>query len=494
MTITSSTAPNASPDQLAADARVHSRRWWILAILGLAQLMVVLDATIVNIALPSAQRALGFSTSEREWVVTAYSLAFGSLLLFGGQLSDFLGRKRMFLIGVVGFGVASGIGGFSTGFIMLIAARAAQGAFAALLAPAALSLLTVTFSDSSDRGTAFGIYGAIAGAGGAVGLLLGGALTEYLSWRWCLYVNCVLAAIAVTGGTLLLVNQARATNIHFDIPGTITVVLGLVGIVFGCAEAETQGWTSLITLGSIIAGFILLAVFVLIEQRSSHPMLPLRIIMHRVRGASYLALGFGSLGIFGVFLFLTYFLQQQLGYSPIDTGLAFLPMVGFIMVTSVIATSKILPRYGPKLAVAPGMLITAVGMALLTRISLHASYLTVIVPPLVLMGIGLGLVFGTAMNIGTAGTTEADAGVASAMINTSQQIGGSIGVALLNTIVASATADYLIHRTATTLAKNNADVHGYIVAFAVVAIILAVGAALAAIVYPNGKVTVAPDA
>ena len=495
---TAITAPNDprppfGPDHLATLAHAHSRRWWILGVLGLAQLMVVLDATIVNIALPSAQHALGFSTADRQWVVTAYSLAFGSLLLLGGRLSDFLGRKRMFLIGVVGFGIASAVGGFSTGFIMLIIARGAQGAFGAMLAPAALSLLTTTFSDTSERGKAFGIYGAIAGAGGAVGLLLGGVLTEYLDWRWCLYVNCAFAVIAVIGGALLLSNQARATDVRFDIPGTITAILALVGIVYGFSEADTKGWTSPLTLGFIAAGVILLAVFVLIERRSSHPLLPLRVITHRTRGASYLAIGFAGIGVFGVFLFLTYFLQDQLGYSPVRTGLAFLPMVAALMVASILSTSKVLPRYGPKLAVAPGMLIAAVGMVLLTRITLQASYLTVIVPALVLLGFGIGLVFGTAMNIGTAGATEADAGVASAMINTSQQIGGSIGTALLNSLAASATATYLLHRTSSTLSRNHAALHGDIVVFTVAAAILAAGALVAAVVYPNGKVAVDSD-
>jgi EmrB/QacA subfamily drug resistance transporter len=456
--------------------------------------MVVLDATIVNIALPSAQQALHFSTADRQWVVTAYSLAFGSLLLLGGRLSDFLGRKRMFLIGVAGFGVASAVGGFSTGFIMLVIARGAQGAFGALLAPAGLSLLTTTFSDSAERGKAFGIYGAIAGAGGAVGLLLGGVLTEYLDWRWCLYVNCIFAVIAFVGGVRLLSNQARATDVRFDLPGIVTVILGLVGIVYGFSEADTKGWTSPVTLGCIAAGLVLLAVFVVVERRSSHPLLPLRVIMHRTRGASYLSIGFVGVGIFGVFLFLTYFFQDQLGYSPVLTGLAFLPMIAALMVSSIVSTSRILPRYGPKLAVAPGMLIAAAGMVVLTQITLHADYLTAIVPALVLLGIGIGLVFGTAMNIGTAGATEADAGVASAMINTSQQIGGSIGTALLNSLAASATATYLLHRTSSILTRNQAELHGYIVVFTVVAAILAGGAVVAALVYPNGKVAVDPNA
>src|SRR5690349_23990921 len=301
-------------------------RWWILGVVGLAQLMVVLDATIVNIALPSAQHDLGFSNADRQWVVTAYSLAFGSLLLLGGRLSDLFGQRRMLIIGLIGFAAASALGGAATGFDMLVVGRAIQGAFGALLAPAALSTLAVTFSDPAERGKAFGVYGAIAGAGGAVGLLLGGLLTEYLSWRWCLYVNVILALVAVTGAVRLLPNQPRDTKVYLDPAGTILVVAGLVSLVYGLSEAETKGWGAPTTIILLVAGVVLLTAFVLVERRASHPLLPLRIVLNRFRGGSYLAIGLSAVGLFGVFLFLTYYLQLIMSYSPVTTGLAFLPM------------------------------------------------------------------------------------------------------------------------------------------------------------------------
>src|SRR6478736_9693275 len=270
---------------------VRDRRWWILGVVGLAQLMVVLDATIVNIALPSAQRALGFSNTDRQWVVTAYALAFGGLLLLGGRLSDLFGRRRMLIIGLVGFGAASALGGAATSFAVLVIGRGAQGAFGALLAPAALSTLTVTFTDPAGRGRAFGVYGAIAGAGGAVGLLLGGVLTEYLSWRWCLYVNVILAAIAVAGAVRLLASQPRDPGVRIDWPGTVL------------SEAATKSWSAPETIVLLVAGVVLLAAFVLVEQRVAHPLLPLRIVLNRFRGGAYLAIGLSSIGVFGIFLF-----------------------------------------------------------------------------------------------------------------------------------------------------------------------------------------------
>ena len=264
--------------------RAADNRWWILAVAGLAQLMVVLDATIVNIALPSAQRDLGFSNADRQWVVTAYSLAFGGLLLLGGRLSDLVGRRRMFLIGLVGFAGASALGGAATGFVTLVIARAIQGAFGAMLAPAALSILTTTFVEPSERGKAFGVYGAIAGSGGAVGLLLGGVLTEYLSWRWCLYVNVALAVVALVGAMRLLVNQPRNPDVRLDPPGSVLAVTGLVAFVYGMSEAATHGWGAPLTVTLIVGGVVLLAGFVLVERRAEHPLLPLRVVLNRYRG------------------------------------------------------------------------------------------------------------------------------------------------------------------------------------------------------------------
>src|SRR6516165_10028475 len=279
----------------------QGRRWWILGVVGLAQLMVILDATIVNIALPSAQRALGFSNADRQWVVTAYALAFGGLLLLGGRLSDLVGRRRMLIIGLVGFAGASALGGAANSFTVLVIGRGLQGAFGALLAPAALSTLTVTFTDPAERGKAFGVFGAIAGGGGAVGLLLGGFLTEYLSWRWCLYVNVILGVVAVTGALRLLPAYPRDPDVRIDWPGTVLVAAGLVAVVYGLSEADTKGWGAPTTLALLAAGVVLLVAFVLVERRVPHPLLPLRIVLNRFRGGAYLAIGLSAIGVFGIF-------------------------------------------------------------------------------------------------------------------------------------------------------------------------------------------------
>ena len=478
---------NLSPTDPASTAPTDPRRWLVLAVLGLAQLMVVLDSTIVNIALPHAQRALGFSLADRQWVVTAYSLAFGGLLLLGGRLSDLVGRKRTFVIGLVGFAAASGIGGLAQNFGMLIGARAVQGAFGALLAPSALSLLTTTFSDPDERGKAFGIFGAIAGGGGAIGLLLGGLLTQDESWRWCLYVNVGIALVALAGALLLLHNQPRRTDVRLDIPGTLAAVAGLASLVYGLSEAATDGWSSPLTIGLLVGAAVLLTTFVLIERRVAHPLLPLRIVLHRSRGASYLAIGLTAIGVFGVFLFLTYYLQTILGYSPIRTGLAFLPMVAALVLASTTSTALLLPRFGPRILVMVGMVLAAGGMLLFTRFTVSTSYLTGIIPGLILAGLGVGMVFGTAINTATAHASQADAGVASAMVNTGQQIGGSVGTALLNTIAASATTAYLATHAPSHAHVLEASVHGDVRAFTVVVGILLGAAVLCGIVYPGGR-------
>jgi EmrB/QacA subfamily drug resistance transporter len=462
-------------------------RWWVLGVVGLAQLMVVLDATIVNIALPSAQHDLGFSNADRQWVVTAYSLAFGSLLLLGGRLSDLVGRRRMLIIGLVGFAAASALGGAANGFALLVVGRAIQGGFGALLAPAALATLTVTFSDPAERGKAFGVYGAIAGAGGAVGLLLGGLLTEYLSWRWCLYVNVILALVCVTGAVRLLRNQPRDPNVHLDPLGTILVVAGLVALVYGLSEAETKGWGAPITIALLVAGVVLLAAFVLVERRVAHPLLPLRIVLDRFRGGSLLAIGLSAIGLFGVFLFLTYYLQLILRYSPVVTGLAFLPMIGALIVTSTAVSAVLMSRVGPRILIPAGLLVAAAGLVILAaQLGVNTSYPSIILPALVVIGLGLGLVFACAFNTSTYGAAREDAGVASAMVNTNQQVGGSIGTALLNTIAASAFSSYLLTHGQSPAAQAGAAVHSYIVAFWVSAGIFAASAIVCGLVLPSG--------
>ena len=457
------------------DAHQPSRRWLILALLGIAQLMVVLDATIVNIALPSAQQDLGFSDASRQWIVTAYALSFGSLLLLGGRIGDLFGRKWTFVAGLGGFAVASAIGGTAQSFEVLVAARALQGAFGAILAPAALSLLTTTFTDPTERGRAFAVFGAIAGAGGAIGLLLGGVLTEYLNWRWSLYVNLAFAVPAIVGALALLANRAEGARPRLDLPGTLLASTGLFSVVFGFSRAEALGWGAPITIGFLAAAVALLAGFVAWERRSAHPLLPLRVVLDRNRGGAYLVVGIASTGMFGVFLFLTYYLQKTLGYSPVTTGLAFLPMILALMPVAAIAQTQLLPRIGPRPLVATGMTLAAAGMLWLTGVGVDSSYASAILPALLALGVGLGLSMATAMNTATLGVQPRDAGVASAMVNTSQQVGGSIGTALLSTVASSAVASFIASSPKTPGLADQAAVHGYTTAFWWSAAIFAVG-------------------
>ena len=461
----------------------HERRWAILAILGIAQLMVVLDATIVNIALPSAQRALHFSNDNRQWIVTAYSLAFGSLLLLGGKISDLFGRKWTFIAGLSGFALASAVGGAAQSFGMLATARAFQGAFGALLAPAALSLLTTTFTDPGERNKAFGIFGAIAGSGASVGLLLGGLLTQYLNWRAVMYVNVAFAIVAVSGALTLLHNQAPAIKPRLDIPGVLTVSLGLFALVFGFNRAQTTSWTSAETIASLAAGVALLTAFAGIEARVTSPLLPLRVVRDRNRGAAYISMGLAAIAMFGVFLFLTYYLQVTRGYSPVTTGLAFLPMTLVVMVTAVVATTRLRPRVGPRPLMVAGMVLGAIGMLMLRGIALHTSYASGIMPGLIVMGMGLGLVFSTALNSATLGVTQSDAGVASATVNAAQQVGASLGTALLSTLAASAATGFVAGHRPTPLLLARAAVHGYTTAFTVSAAIFAAAAVIAGLLF-----------
>ena len=482
----------------ASAAEPDPRRWMILGVVGIAQLMVVLDATIVNIALPSAQRSLGFSTVDRQWVVTAYALAFGSLLLFGGRTGDLIGRKITFLGGLIGFAVASAVGGAATSFGMLVAARACQGAFGAFLAPAALGLLTTTFGDPKERGKAFGVFGAIAGGGGAVGLVLGGLLTEYLSWRWCLYVNLFFAGIAGVAAALLLKRQPSGRRSRLDIPGVLLVSASMFCLVYGFSNAASHNWHTPSSYGFLAAGVALLAAFAWWQTRAARPLLPPRIVLDRNRGGAYLAVLIVGAGMFGIFLFLTYYLQVTLRYSPVVTGVAFLPMIGMVIVCANLSNIVLLPRFGPKPLVMAGMLLSAASLVWLTHIGPQSSYAAAVLGPLLVAGAGFGFTIAPSMNTGTFGVAAQDAGVASATLNAGQQIGGSIGTSLLNTLAAGATAAYLTaHVTAGALVRGRPNpqltglalVHGYHTAFWWSAGIFLAGAVICGTLLRRGPLT-----
>ncbi|MGW5125974.1 MFS transporter [Streptomyces sp. NPDC004069] len=444
-------------------------RWRALVFIALAQLMVVLDATIVNIALPSAQRDLGISDGNRQWVVTAYALAFGGLLLFGGRIADLWGRKRAFVTGLTGFAAASALGGAATTGAMMFGARALQGVFGALLAPAALSLLAVTFTDAKERAKAFGIYGAIAGGGGAVGLILGGFLTEYLDWRWTFFVNIPFAVVAAAGAYFVVREPSGGRNrSSLDVPGVVLSTLGLVALVYGFTRAESEGWSDTLTVSMFVASAVLLVAFALVESRVKAPLLPLRVVTDRNRGGIYLSLGLAVIGMFGLFLFLTYYLQVVRGYTPVRTGFAFLPMVAGMITGSTQIGARLMTRVPARLLMGPGFLVAATGMLLLTQLDLGSSYAALLLPAMLLLGLGMGTAFMPAMSLATQGVQPRDAGVASAMVNTSQQVGGAIGTALLNTIAASATTSYVkdhlagaATRPQQQLVQLQGMVHGY---------------------------------
>jgi EmrB/QacA subfamily drug resistance transporter len=469
-----------------APPRSHALRWWILVLVAIAQLMVVLDATIVNIALPSAQKALHFSNSDRQWIVTAYTLAFGGLLLVGGRIGDLFGRKRTLVTGLIGFGAASAIGGMAPSFGVLVGARALQGGFGALLAPTALSLLSTTFSDPGERGKAFAIYGSVVGSGAAVGLLLGGVLTEYLSWRWCLYVNLAFAIPTAVAALSLLDSGLHADKPRIDVPGTLTAVTGLFALVYGFNHAETTSWGSPVTLGFLTAGIVLLAAFAAIQRRAQHPLLPLRVVQDRNRGGSYLAIGIVGVGMFGAFFLLTFYLQRTLGFSPIETGFAFLPLVAAIIASATTSSAVLLNRTGPRPLVILGMVLAAAGMVLLTELSVHSTYAGHVLPALLLIGMGMGFTMAPSMNTATLGVTAADAGVAAATVNTMQQVGGSLGTALFSTLSASAASSYISAGQPNAGVIAQATVHGYTVAFWCAAAIFVVGAIVCGLLLRSG--------
>jgi EmrB/QacA subfamily drug resistance transporter len=473
---------------ITSPTSAHSQRdhrWLVLVVVSVAQLMVVLDATVVNIALPSAQADLGFPDSQRQWIVTAYALAFGSLLLLGGRVGDLVGRKRTFLIALVAFAAASALGGAAPSFAVLVIARALQGVAGALLAPAALGTLVTTFRDPRERGKAFGVFGTVAVGGGAVGLILGGILTQYVSWRWSMYVNVFFAAAAFAGALVYMAEAKPPTRPRIDLVGTVLAGLGLFGLVFGFSEAERDGWSSPATITALAIGVALLAAFVRVEQRVAHPLLPLRVVTDRSRGMAFAAVGIAGIAMFGLFLFLTYYLQVVKHFSPVSSGLAFLPMIGSIMISSNASNIVTLPRFGPRVVITIGMATGFVGLAYLSRLTVDSSYVAGVLPALILMGLAMGMVMAPSMNTATAGVHPQDAGVAAALVSTMQQVGGSIGTAVMSTIAASVTASYASAHNTGRRFDPVAATHGYTAVFLAAALVFAVGGVLAAALFPS---------
>jgi EmrB/QacA subfamily drug resistance transporter len=471
------------------ETRSPIHKGMVLGVIALCQLMVVLDTTIVNIALPSAQRDLGFSSDSRQWVITAYALTFGSLLLVGGRLSDRFGRRRTLMVGLLGFAFASALGGAAPNFELLVSARALQGLFAAILAPAVLSTLNVVFPGGHERIRAFTIYTAVAGGGGVIGLVLGGVLTQVLSWRWCLYVNLVFVVPAVVG---VIRYVPASIDRHLsgeprrgvDVPGIITGPGGVFALVLGFSQAETNGWSAPLTIGVLAASAILLSGFIAVEARVAQPLLPLEVLTNRHRAGSYLSIALIFCCVFSSFLLLTFFLQTNLGFSALKTGLGFLPMSAGLVVGVAVVNIKLLPRFGPRPIVPVGMLLASAAMLCLAQLSPSSTYSRDVVIPLILFGMGAGLGFAPLISTATANIRPAIAGVGSAMINTSQQVGGALGLSILSTVYASA-----VQKSA--LAHHNlatASIHGATVAFTVGAGILAVGAVIAAVMLQSVEV------
>jgi EmrB/QacA subfamily drug resistance transporter len=432
-----------------APPQVDVRRWWALGAVATAQLMVGIDLTIVNIALPSMQKDLGLSDPSRQWVITLFALGYGGLLLLGGRMSDLIGRRRALLVGLIGFALASALGGAATGGAMLLAGRGLQGVFGALLTPAVLATLAASFPSPAERGKAFGIYGAVMGSASGLGVLAGGVLTEYLDWRWSMYVNLPIAALAAAGVLYAVPAVQRAGGVRIDVLGAVLATAGLMGVVFGFGRAESDGWGAPATYASLAAGVTLLAAFLTVQARATSPLLPLRVLRDRKRGGSYLAVFSLAIGIFAALFFLTFYLQTVRHYSPLRAGLSFLPLTVGLMV-GVRVVSRLLARVRVRALICPGMLAIAAGLALLGLLRADSSYWLQVVPVFLLVGLGSGWVLVTANSTATLGA-GADSAVAGAMVMTSQQVGASLGTALLSTV-------------AGTVAAHSDAVHGFNVA------------------------------
>ncbi|WP_441249985.1 MFS transporter [Kitasatospora sp. McL0602] len=453
----SKTLTKTSPPQ----ARRGQYKGFALAVIAATQLMVVLDATIVNIALPHIQDALKFSDTSLSWVINAYTLTFGGLLLLGGRAGDILGRRRVFIAGVLLFGFASLLGGFAQDSNMLLAARALQGIGGAICSPTAFALIATNFEEGPDRNRAFGVFSAVAGSGAAIGLLAGGLLTEYLNWRWVFFVN-VPIAILIAVAAPLYINESKRQEGRFDLPGALASTLGLVSLVYGFIRAASDGWSDSLTIGSFVVGALLVLAFLVIERRTAQPITPLHLFSNRNRTGGLVMMLCLAAAMFGIFFYVTIFVQRVLGYSPLKAGVAFLPISVAIIIAAQLA-SAFQAKYGPKPFMAGGALLVTIGLTWLTQTSADSSYTTGVLGPTVIFGFGMGLVFVPVMLLAVAGVAAHETGAASGLLNSMQQIGGSLGLSILTTVFASAVRseatqkvpDFLAHATPQQKAEFN---------------------------------------
>lgn len=447
------------------------RRWRVLGIVVAAQLLIVLDANIVNVALPSVQTALGMSDGDRQWVVTAYSLAFGGFLLFGGRVADLRGPKRAFVAGLVGFALASAVAGLAQEPVTLLIGRAAQGLAGAFFAPAGLAMLATSFTDRTERAKAFGFFGAAVGTGGVAGMVLGGVLTEYASWRWCLLVNVPVVALLLVPAVRTLRDERPGRSRGYDLPGAMTATLGIGALIYGVSQTEVRGWADPLPLGFGVGGATLLVLFVYIEHRSARPMMPLRVVRHRARGGGHLINFLAGGALYAAYLFLTYYLQVSKGYSALQTGLAFVPMAIGILVGA-LGTGRLPGRTDPRVVLVTGLVLGALGLAGLATIDPGTGYVLLAAGQLVI-GLGVGAALTTVVSLTLEEVLPEDTGVASALTNATQQIGGAVGLSILNLLALSVT------NRAANPASASALTSGYTAAFLAGAGLLAAAALIA---------------
>ncbi|MCX5404176.1 MFS transporter [Streptomyces sp. NBC_00335] len=430
------TTPQLSTLRIPAAARRGGRPGVALTVIAACQLMVVLDATIVNIALPHIQTDLAISTTDLSWVISAYTLAFGGLLLLGGRAGDILGRRRVFLTGILLFTLASLLGGFAEESWQLLAARALQGVGGAIASPTSLALITTTFAEGPERNRAFGVFAAVSAGGGAIGLLAGGMLTEWLDWRWVFFVN-VPIGLLIAFLTPLYINESERHPGRFDIAGALTSTGGMTALVYGFIRASQDGWRDGLTIGSFGVAVLLLAAFVLVESRAPDPIIPLRMFSARNRTGTYVIMLSLAAAMFGMFFFIVQFVQNVLGFSPIRSGIGFLPITAAI-ITAAGLSQRLLPRFGPKPFMVIGSALTGAGLAWLSFIETDSSYVSGVLGPMLLFGFGMGLNFVTLTLTAVSGVAPQEAGAASGLLNASQQVGGSLGLSILVTVFGTA--------------------------------------------------------